>query len=107
MWLVIASTMSWCAASIVSTLEPSADQKLVSLLIAAISVPGAGVRTHHRLMKSSGKPADGPECSVPAIGCPGMRCTPLGVRAAIAEGRYEDFRLAVKAGWAKGDLPAI
>jgi queuine tRNA-ribosyltransferase len=30
-----------------------------------------------------------------------------GIRAAIAEGRYEDFRHEAKEGWAKGDLPAV
>jgi queuine tRNA-ribosyltransferase len=29
-----------------------------------------------------------------------------GIRAAIAEGRYDDFRLAAKDGWARGDIPA-
>ncbi|TCT00980.1 tRNA guanosine(34) transglycosylase Tgt [Aquabacter spiritensis] len=30
-----------------------------------------------------------------------------GARAAIAEGRYEDFKAAAKAGWARGDLPPL
>jgi queuine tRNA-ribosyltransferase len=30
-----------------------------------------------------------------------------GIRAAIDEGRYEDFRHEIKEGWAKGDLPAV
>ena len=42
------------------------------------SGPAAGVSTHQRPTNRSGKPADGPECSVPAIGWPGMKCTPAG-----------------------------
>jgi queuine tRNA-ribosyltransferase len=30
-----------------------------------------------------------------------------GIRAAIAEGRFDDFRREAKEGWAKGDLPAV
>jgi queuine tRNA-ribosyltransferase len=30
-----------------------------------------------------------------------------GIRAAIAEGRFDDFRREAKEGWAKGDLPAL
>jgi queuine tRNA-ribosyltransferase len=30
-----------------------------------------------------------------------------GMRDAIAEGRFEDFRARIKEGWARGDLPAI
>ena len=33
---------------------------------------------HQRLMNRSAKPAIGPECSVPAIGCAGTKCTPAG-----------------------------
>jgi queuine tRNA-ribosyltransferase len=29
-----------------------------------------------------------------------------GIRAAIAEGRYDDFRLVAKEGWERGDIPA-
>ena len=37
--------------------------------------PGSGVRMVQRPSNSSAKPAAGPECSVPAIGWPGMKCT--------------------------------
>jgi queuine tRNA-ribosyltransferase len=30
-----------------------------------------------------------------------------GIRAAIAAGRFEEFRAATKEGWARGDLPAL
>jgi queuine tRNA-ribosyltransferase len=30
-----------------------------------------------------------------------------GIRAAIADRRYDDFRREVKEVWAKGDLPAV
>jgi len=30
-----------------------------------------------------------------------------GIRAAIDEGRFEEFRLATKEGWARGDIPAL
>ena len=29
-----------------------------------------------------------------------------GIRAAISEGRFEDFRLATKEQWKRGDIPA-
>lgn len=29
-----------------------------------------------------------------------------GIRAAIAEGRFEAFKAEVKEGWARGDIPA-
>ena len=64
----------------VSTLAPSALQKADSVLVAAGSVPSTGVRMHQRLTKSSAKPASGPEFSVPATGCAGMKCTPFGTK---------------------------
>ena len=39
---------------------------------------GGGVRMHQRLTNSSAKPASGPECSVPATGCAGTKCTSAG-----------------------------
>ena len=33
---------------------------------------------HQRPTNSSAKPASGPECSVPATGCAGTKCTPAG-----------------------------
>jgi hypothetical protein len=30
-----------------------------------------------------------------------------GARAAIAEGRFADFRETAKEGWRRGDLPAV
>src|SRR6266550_111933 len=62
----------------VSTLAPSIRQKAASLSTAAASVPAGGVRMHQRPTKSSAKPASGPECSVPATGCAGTKCTPGG-----------------------------
>ena len=49
-----------------------------TLATAEPSVPGVGVSTHHRLRKSSAKPASGPEFSVPAMGWPGTKWTPSG-----------------------------
>ena len=43
------------------------------------SIPSCGVRMHQRPSNSSAKPASGPECSVPAIGWPGTKCTPSGM----------------------------
>ena len=62
----------------ISTLAPSARQNARSFSTAAGSVPSGGVRMHQRLMNSSAKPASGPECSVPATGCAGTKCTPAG-----------------------------
>ena len=53
-------------------------QNAASFSTAAGSVPGGGVRMHQRLTNSSAKPASGPECSVPATGCAGTKCTPVG-----------------------------
>ena len=44
----------------------------------------AGVRMHQRLTNSSAKPASGPECSVPATGCAGMKSTVSGRYAAMS-----------------------
>ena len=62
----------------ISTLAPSAVQNARSFSTAAGSVPSGGVRMHQRLMNSSAKPESGPECSVPATGCAGTKCTPAG-----------------------------
>ncbi len=83
-WLVIASTMSWCGALMISTLEPSAIQNALSLSTAAASVPGSGVRMVQRPSNNSAKPASGPDCSVPAIGWPGTKCTPAGTCGAMS-----------------------
>ncbi len=78
MWLVMASTMSWCSGDIVSTLAPSRRQNAASRSTACGSVPSGGVRMHQRFSNSSAKPASGPECSVPATGCAGTKCTLFG-----------------------------
>src|SRR5580692_9766469 len=62
----------------ISTLAPSAAQNARSRSTASGSVPSGGVRMHQRLTKSSAKPESGPESSVPATGCAGMRLTPAG-----------------------------
>ncbi len=46
---------------------------------AAGSVPGWSISRHQRLRNSVAKPERGPECSVPASGWPGMKCTPSGI----------------------------
>ena len=64
---------------------PSASRR------AAGSAPGGGVRMHQRPSNNSAKPASGPDCSVPAIGWAGMKCTPLrNMRADIAHHRRLD-----------------
>ena len=40
--------------------------------------PSGGVRMHQRPSNNSAKPASGPECSVPAIGWAGTKCTAFG-----------------------------
>ena len=46
---------------------------------------------HQRPWNSSAKPASGPECSVPATGWPGTKCTPLRqLRAEVADHRLLD-----------------
>src|SRR3546814_13820788 len=67
-WEVMASTLSWCPASMVVTVEPQRSQKVFIFSTAASGVPGTGVRMHQRCSKRSPKPASGPECSVPARG---------------------------------------
>src|SRR5262249_8712186 len=62
----------------VSTLAPSALQKAASRSTACGSALSGGVIMHQRLTNSSAKPASGPECSVPATGCAGTKCTPAG-----------------------------
>ena len=39
---------------------------------------------HQRLMNSSAKPESGPECSVPATGCAGTKCTLAGKCGAMS-----------------------
>ena len=56
-----------------------ASRARASRSTAAASVPGGGVRMHQRPWNSSAKPASGPECSVPATGWPGTKCTPSGM----------------------------
>src|SRR5437764_4654068 len=68
----------------ISTLAPSALQNADSFSVAAGSVPSTGVRMHQRLTKSSANPESGPEFSVPATGCAGMKCTPLGICGAMS-----------------------
>src|SRR6476620_8793331 len=62
----------------ISTFDPQARQNCSSFLTAIGSVLEGGVRMHQRLAKSSAKPDSGPDCSVPATGCPGMKCTLAG-----------------------------
>src|SRR5580704_4832421 len=68
----------------VSTLAPSARQNAASFSVAAGSAFSGGVRMHQRSTNSSAKPASGPECSVPATGCAGTKCTPLGMCGPIS-----------------------
>src|SRR5207237_9575391 len=68
----------------VSTLAPSFRQNVASFSTAALSASGGGVRMHQRLSNNSAKPASGPECSVPATGCAGTKCTARGTFGAIA-----------------------
>ena len=44
-----------------------------------VACSGSGVRMHQRPSNSSAKPASGPECSVPATGWAGTKCTPAGM----------------------------
>ena len=76
--------MSWCLAAMISTFAPSAVQNARTLSTASRSVPSGGVRMVQRLSKSSAKPASGPECSVPATGCAGTKCTTSADAAASA-----------------------
>ena len=68
----------------ISTLEPSASQNAFSLSTAAASVPGSGVRMHPAAVEQLGKAGLGPDCSVPAIGWPGTKCTPSGTCGAMS-----------------------
>ena len=61
-----------------STLAPRARQNDASRSTAVLSASSGGVRMHQRLTNSSAKPESGPEFSVPATGCAGMKCTPAG-----------------------------
>ena len=55
-----------------------AAQNSRTFATACSSVPSGGVRMHQRLWNSVAKPESGPECSVPATGCAGTKCTPGG-----------------------------
>ena len=72
MWLVTASTRSWCWASIVSTVAPRASQNATRARTCARSASAGGVTMHQRRWNNEAKPASGPLCSVPATGCAGM-----------------------------------
>ena len=61
------------------TLAPMAASSARKRASASGSVPSTGVNNHHRLTNSVPKPDWGPENSVPAIGWPGMKCTPAGI----------------------------
>ena len=75
----MASTRSWCAASIISTLEPERLPERAHLARSPPDRrPSGGVRMHQRLTNSVAKPASGPDCSVPATGWAGTRCDALG-----------------------------
>ncbi len=86
----MASTRSWCSAPMLSTLAPSACQNAFSRSTASGATPSGGVRMHQRLTNSSGKPESGPDCSVPATGWPGMKCTLAGRYSAMSL-RTADF----------------
>src|ERR1700674_3611603 len=83
-WLVMASTKSWCDGDITSIFDPSARQNRPSLATASVEVPSGGVNMHHRFTNNAANPASGPDCSVPATGCAGTRCTVSGKWGAIA-----------------------
>ena len=68
----------------VSTLAPSSRQNAARRSTASWSACGGGVRMHQRPTNSSAKPASGPECSVPATGWAGTKCTPAGRCGAIS-----------------------
>src|ERR1700689_5303567 len=68
----------------VSTLAPSAPQNAASFSVPGGSAFSGGVRLHQRPTNNSAKPASGPECSVPATGCAGTKCTPLGMCGPIS-----------------------
>jgi hypothetical protein len=68
----------------ISTFMPARRQRSRTVRTALASVPGGGVRMHQRWRNSSGNPASGPECSVPATGWPGTTWTCLGSAARIA-----------------------
>ena len=72
-------------------------------------MPGSGVSKHQRLSKSSAKPEAGPECSVPASGCPGMNSTlsgRWGVTASITARFTEPTSVTVAPGFSHGAISA-
>ena len=54
--------------------HPREGINLETLSSANCSASGGGVMMHQRSLKSSAKPAFGPECSVPATGWAGIKC---------------------------------
>src|SRR5450631_4490827 len=68
----------------ISTFEPAPVQKAATRATALGSVPSGGVNMLHRLRKSVENPASGPDCSVPATGCAGTKCTVAGRYGATA-----------------------
>ena len=57
----------------VSTRAPSLCHISVNLDKATSSVLGSGVSKHQRSLNNSAKPDSGPDLSVPATGCPGIK----------------------------------
>ena len=92
-----------------STRAPSARQKSASASTAAGSASGSGVSRVQRLSKSCANPAPGPECSVPASGCAGTKCTPAGTcgaTASITARLTEPTSLSVAPGASRGPISA-
>ncbi len=75
----MASTLSWCSGFIISTFDPNSSQNNLIELRASLFVSSVGVSTHHLSSNNSANPASGPDNSVPAIGCPGIKLTPIGI----------------------------
>src|ERR1019366_247378 len=59
-------------------MEPQRRQSSATFSTAASSVPGGGVNSVQRPWNRVVKPESGPECSVPAKGCAGTKCTSSG-----------------------------
>ena len=74
----MASTRSWCAGVMTSTWRRAPSRRRAACRPPPASVSGGGVRMHQRFSNSVAKPASGPECSVPATGWAGTKCTPFG-----------------------------
>ena len=86
---VIASTLSWCAASITSTLDPSARHSAATCSVASASVTACGVRMHQRFSNSRSMAAAGPDSSVPATGMARHEAPHVEVR----RHQFDDFPL--------------